>query len=107
MGVNTRLEEFHNILFKRESQTTVLKHCSSEEIEFSFIPPRAPHFGGLCKDPVKSAKTVINRALPSTRLSFEEITKVLIAIEASLNSRPMSPLTDDPNDLRPLTPRHF
>lgn len=32
---------------------------------------------------------------------------LLVQIEASLNSRPLCPLTDDPTDLSVLTPAHF
>ena len=40
-------------------------------------------------------------------LTDEEFATILIRIEAVLNSRPMSPLTENPSELLPLTPGHL
>ena len=71
------------------------------------IPHRAPYFGGLWETAVKSAKKHLSRVLGETRLTYEEMYTVLTQVEGCLNSRPLSPLSNDPNDLTPLTPGHF
>ena len=39
--------------------------------------------------------------------TYEEFTTLLCQIESVLNSRPLSPMSSDANDLEPLTPGHF
>lgn len=40
-------------------------------------------------------------------MTFEELSTLLIQIESVLTSRPISSLSDDPDDLSALTPGHF
>lgn len=77
------------------------------QISWSFIPPSAPHFGGLWEAGVKSLKYHLRRIAGASAFTFEQLTTLLTQIEAILNSRPLTPLTTDPNDLEPLTPSHF
>ncbi|GFS88985.1 integrase catalytic domain-containing protein [Trichonephila clavipes] len=80
---------------------------TEEGIEWSFIPPASPHFGGLWEANIKSMKRILLRVAKSAIMNFEELTTLMAQIEAVLNSRPLSPLSSDPNDLNPLTPGHF
>lgn len=81
--------------------------ASTEAINWHFNPPSAPHFGGLWEAGIKSVKTHLIRVVGNQILTYEELHTVLIQIEAVLNSRPLSPISADPNDLSPLTPGHF
>ncbi|XP_070855336.1 uncharacterized protein [Drosophila suzukii] len=56
---------------------------------------------------VKSVKHHLKRTVGSHKQTYEELATVLIRIEACLNSRPLCPLTADPDDLEALTPAHF
>lgn len=59
--------------------------------------------GGLWEAGVKSTKRHLKRVLADSSPNYEDRYTVLIQIEACLNSRPLSPLSNDPNDLLPLT----
>jgi hypothetical protein len=76
-------------------------------IQWNFIPPRAPNFGGLWEAAVKSTKFHLIKILGSALLTCDEMNTCLSQIESILNSRPLTPLSTDPNDLQPLTPSHF
>ncbi|XP_050315300.1 uncharacterized protein LOC126749647 [Anthonomus grandis grandis] len=97
--------EISKFLFK--NQNALKSEFSQENIQFHFIPPHSPHFGGIWEAGVKSSKYHIKRVLNQTPLTFEEFSTVLTQIEACLNSRPLYPYSEDPNDPQPITPGHF
>lgn len=80
---------------------------SAQGINWSFIPPSSPHFGGLWESGIKSVKFHLRRVIGQTILNFEELYTVLTQIEACLNSRPLCAMSNDSNDPEPLTPSHF
>lgn len=93
-------------LFK-ENEKNISLYCSSENITWHFIPPNSPHFGGLWESAVKSVKHHLLRSLNQSHLTYEEFQTILIQVEGIVNSRPLYPMSSDPNDLEPLTPSHF
>ncbi|CAK1595311.1 unnamed protein product [Parnassius mnemosyne] len=79
----------------------------NKKIEFKTIPPYSSHFGGLWEAGVKSVKYHLRRILTLAHPTYEEMTTLMVQIEAILNSRPLTPLSTDPSDLSCLTPAHF
>ncbi|XP_076659841.1 uncharacterized protein LOC143363109 [Halictus rubicundus] len=63
--------------------------------------------GGLWEAAVKSMKIHLRKTIGEATLTYEEMATLLCRIEACLNSRPLTPLPDEPRDLEPLTPGHF
>ena len=47
------------------------------------------------------------RVLGTSSVSHEDMVTLLTEIESCLNSRPISPLSDSPNDYEVQTPGHF
>ena len=89
--------------FYKEAATLL----ASDGTEWSFIPPYSPHFGGIWEAGVKSVKSHMKKVIDDQLLTFEEMSTLLCQIEACLNSRPLTPLSNDPTDLAPLTPGHL
>lgn len=49
----------------------------------------------------------MHRILKDQRLTYEDFNTIIIQIEACLNSRPLCPLSNEPDDCEALTPSHF
>lgn len=79
----------------------------NQSVQWSFIPPHAPHWGGLWEAGVKSMKHHLRRMCGESVHTFQEYSTMLAEIEACLNSRPLCPVSNDPSDLSVLTPAHF
>lgn len=107
VGAARELKELQNLLNKMEQNAVIQTFLKKEMITWHFIPPHAPNFGGLWESAVKSTKFHMKRVFGESRLTYEEFYTVLTKIEACLNSRPISPISEDPNDLSALTPGHF
>ncbi|KAL4098581.1 hypothetical protein QTP88_023156 [Uroleucon formosanum] len=104
VGAEKELRSYFKVLSgKRSIQEIVSDHG----IQWHFIPPAAPHFGGLWEAAVKSAKTHLKKMSGSALLNFEEMTTLLCRIEAVLNNCPLTPTFNCPSDYTALTPAHF
>ncbi|XP_011858658.1 PREDICTED: uncharacterized protein LOC105556186 [Vollenhovia emeryi] len=105
VGAERELSEMYEFLKKEEK--TIHLQLAKQKINWSFIPPRTPNFGGLWESAVKRVKHHFNAVTKGLVLTFEECYTLLVGIEAVMNSRPLTPCSNDPQDLSVLTPSHF
>ena len=108
VGAQNKIDKNIKHLLRQEDTKNKLNEFSIHNaIKFHFIPPAAPHIGGLWESAVKSAKTHLKRVIGNQILTLEELQTLTCRIEAILNSRPLTSLSTDPMELDVLTPGHF
>ncbi|XP_075163097.1 uncharacterized protein LOC142235722 [Haematobia irritans] len=93
--------------FLQTSKQAILSNYAHQNISWHFIPPGAPHMGGLWEAGVKSFKLHFRKIAANSKHTFEEFLTLLSRIESCLNSRPLSPMSQNPDDFDALTPGHF
>ena len=89
------------------NQTRVADAMSQQEIDWRFNPPASPHFGGVWERVVRSAKRALEAIIGRDVITDEMLLTVMAEVEGLLNSRPLTHVSTDPNDLQALTPNHF
>lgn len=94
-------------LWKRIDINKVSKELTSLQIEWKFIPERAPHMGGFYERMVKSVKIPLKKVLGRALVNAEEFTTVLTEIEGQIISSPLTQVSNDPKDLNAITPAHL
>ena len=72
-----------------------------------FQPPKASHASGIWERLIGSTRTALKVMLGESLVEEDVLVAVLTEVEATFNSRLLCAISDDPNDLQPLTPNHL
>ncbi|XP_041450598.1 uncharacterized protein LOC121404670 [Drosophila obscura] len=107
VGAKNELADLKKLFLAERHMKEVQEFCVADHIEWRFIPPRSPHFGGLWEAAVKTAKHHFYRSASSSLLCFDDLRTLVCHITAIINSRPLLPISEHPDDLDMLTPAHF
>jgi hypothetical protein len=96
----------------------VIEQWNSEHIEgwlkqkgisWKFNPPYSSHYGGVWEREIRSVRKVLTALMneQKVKLTNEALQTFLCEVESILNHRPLTPVTDDPQDCDALTPNHL
>ena len=80
---------------------------AQQNIQWTFNPPLAPHFGGVWERLIQTAKRSLLILLGSRKLTLSVFQTVVAEAEAILNSRPLTHVGCSISNEGPLTPNHF
>ena len=92
---------------KSLNQRSVQRELVQSGIEWRFNPPLSPWMGGSMESMVKITKRALQSIVKDRCFTEEALLTFLLEVESTVNSRPLTPVSDDINDYEALTPNHF
>ena len=88
LGTRAEISQLQKIL-KAKHEVSLQTAAAGLLINSTFIPPRAPHFGGLWESAIKRVKQHLRKVMGNNVLAFEELTTLFCQIELILSSHPI------------------
>ncbi len=73
-------------------------------LQWDFIPPGTPHYGGIWERVVALFKKHLASITSGHVLHYDVFQTAVIEVEGILNRRPLTPMSDDPSDTSALRP---
>ena len=89
------------------NQDRIEQGLAQKGIKWLFNPPDASHRGGVWERQIRTVRRVLAGLTSEQVLSDEALRTLLTIAEGIINDRPLTPSSDDPNDLQALTPNHL
>ena len=89
------------------NQGKIGKFLLQRNISWKFNPPAASHMGGIWERQIRTIKKVLGAVLKEQTLNDESLSTLMCQVEAIINSRPITVVSDDVKDPEPLTPNHL
>ncbi|XGW22651.1 hypothetical protein V3C99_005119 [Haemonchus contortus] len=86
---------------------SVMSYSSNHRIQWVFNPPGAPWMGGAWERLVGSVKRAFTKSVGRKRLSHAQLYTIMTQIEAIINTRPLTTISNANTDDIPLRPIDF
>ena len=91
----------------KASPTALQRQFGHVAPEWKFIAPHSPWWGGWWERLVQSVKSALKKTIGAHCLTRTELETTIQEVESCINSRPLTFVSDEPDDDEPLTPAHF
>ena len=88
------------------NQSDIEQSVAQKQIKWKFYPPYAPHFRCVWERMVRSCKKSVKAIVGNRTLTDDVLSTTMCLVEEIMNSRPLTSVSDDPEDLEALTPNH-
>ena len=107
VGANKELSQS----IKQLNKEAIQRFGNSLQINWKFNPPGASHHGGAWERHIRTIRKILQSMLAEQHLKAarndDQLHTLMCEIEATINSRPLTKISEDPADLSVLTPNHL
>jgi len=89
------------------NQRNIHEFLVQQNVQWIFNPPMASHMGGVWERVIRSVRKVIGALVKKQMMDDEGLATLMCEVEAIINARPLTKVSDDPRDMNALTPNHL
>jgi transposase InsO family protein len=89
------------------NQAKIHDHLLQRNIKWLFNPPYGSHHGGIWERCIRTARNILRALLKEQVVDDESLHTLMCEVEAIMNGRPITKVSDDARDPNALTPNHL
>ncbi|XP_061726521.1 uncharacterized protein LOC133532048 [Cydia pomonella] len=102
-GANTELKN----AIKEINNEDLKKEAANNRAQWTFVPPRTPHWGGAWERLIRTVKVSLGVILKERAPKDEVLLTLLAEVENMVNGRPLTHVSVEPGSSESITPNHF
>ena len=83
------------------------EYLLQQEVHWIFNPPAASHHSGIWERYIRTTRKILNAILNEQVLNDEGLLTLMCEVEAVINGRPITKVSEQSRDLEALSPNHL